>query len=344
MSAPDLNSGLPRWKDVLVGSLAVICATLSAVLWWQHGEIDELRKDAAARLAAAVKIRPATARTLPVTPFTAGRANAGGRGVEDDPDLGPPAARPGLDTLFRAPRRGSALSQLADNADFRRALDLQRQAVLDVRFGELFRRLNLSPAQLAEFKRLLAEKENVALDVVAVNDTLPDGPLPPADLRTSMNSARAQVDSAIRDSLGDDRYAIYRDYAETLPQRATVAQLAQRLSYTNTPLSPTQAESLVHILAAHTPPETPAENTPPVSMVVGAGAGSGTSVVQTVASTGSITNAAVNESQTVLAAPQVAALREIQGEQQASMAAYQFLFNALQNGATLPIGVRTLVQ
>src|SRR6185436_2421104 len=123
----------------------------------------------------------------------------------------------------------------------------------------------------AAFKRLLAEKENVALDVVAVSEMQPDGPLPAQALTASVNAARAQVEDAIRSSLGNERYAVYRDYEQTLPQRTIVAQLEQRLSYSGAPLAPAQSEALVRILIAHAPAPAAAE-TAPAAMVVGKGA------------------------------------------------------------------------
>src|SRR5205814_1786200 len=102
---------------------------------------------------------------------------------------------------------------------------------LDARFAELFRRLHLSEEELAQFKRLLVEKESVVLDVVTVSEESPSGPLSPAILQASVRTAQAQVEDAIRASLGDDRYAVYHDFEVTLAQRALVTRLEQRLSY-----------------------------------------------------------------------------------------------------------------
>ncbi|MCX6953480.1 MAG: hypothetical protein NTV51_15125, partial [Verrucomicrobia bacterium] len=195
------------------------------------------------------------------------------------------------------------------------------------RFAGLFRRLALGPDELATFKRLLTEKENVALEVVAVAETQPGGPLPAGLVNASVSAARAKVEEAIRASLGSDRYAVYRDYEQTQPQRAVVAQLEQRLSYSGTPLAPAQADALVRILAAHAPAN--AGTTAPAALVVDAGAPAVLARLQSETSAAKVSPAALAESQAVLSAPQVAALREIQTEQHASLVALQFIRDSL---------------
>jgi hypothetical protein len=211
-----------------------------------------------------------------------------------------------------------------ENPEFVQALGLQHHALLDARFGALFRQLNLSPEELAAFKNLLVEKENVALDVVTVSETLVGGPLPPDMLRASVRSAQSHVEQAILSSLGSERYALYREFERTLPQRTTVAQLEQRLSYTEAPLSPAQAESLVRVLAAHAP-NVRAEPAPVVSVLVRAGVPEAVPLLPTTAGTGRVTEEVIAQSQSVLSPSQVDALRELQAEQQAAAKAAELI-------------------
>jgi hypothetical protein len=211
-----------------------------------------------------------------------------------------------------------------ENPEFVQAFGVQRQAMLDTRFAGLFRQLNLGADELAAFKNLLVEKENVVLDVVAVSESSTDGPLSPDALRASVRAAQAQVEQAIHRSLGGERYAIYREYERTLAQRATVAQLEQRLSYTGAPLTPTQSEALVRIFVAAAPP-TPAESRPVASVVVRAGVPEAVPILPTNAATGRITEEVIVQAQTVLAPTQVTALREIQVEQTAAIRAAELI-------------------
>jgi hypothetical protein len=203
-----------------------------------------------------------------------------------------------------------------------------------VRFAGLFRQLGLSADELAGFKQLLAEKENVALEVVAVSETQPDGPLPPATLAAGVSAARAEVEAAIRQSLGGERYALYREYEQALPQRTIVAQLEQRLSYSATPLTPTQADALVRILVTHAPAASVTEVPPTSSVVVNSkpAPAAAPSLLQSEVQVAPVTEVAIAQSHAVLAPAQVAALRDIQNEQQASARAMQLLRDSLPAG------------
>ncbi len=96
-----------------------------------------------------------------------------------------------------------------------------------------------------------------------------------------------------------------------MPQRNVANQLAQSLSYTNTPLSADQTEQLVSILAANTPASTNSTgNNLRANLATGLGFGGG-------GQTSPITNDAITQAQTVLSPTQVAALQQLQATQQA---------------------------
>jgi hypothetical protein len=75
-----------------------------------------------------------------------------------------------------------------------------------------------------------------------------------AEIRRMTADAQTKVDGEIKSLLGDGDYASYQSYQTTLPQRNVVNQLQQSLSYTPSPLTETQAEQLVQILAANPVP------------------------------------------------------------------------------------------
>ena len=209
------------------------------------------------------------------------------------------------------------MARLMENPEFIQALSRQQYGRLDARFGELFRELNLSVDELAAFKRLLVEKEAIALDVVTVSEALPGGPLAPEALRLSVRGAQAEVEQAIHQSLGSERYAVYREYERTRAHRATVARLEERLSYTQTPLASDPAESLVKILAA-TSPAAANEPAPVLSVVVRTGVPEAVPLLPTNAATGRVTDEIIAQSESVLVPAQLQALRELQEEQQAA--------------------------
>jgi len=324
-----------RVKDVAILCLLAVVVGLAVTAWRQQLEIER-------RPAAAVTIHLASARAQ------AGGSRSGERDASD-PRMGAEqrAKSPlfsGLRATGEGNRRTSALARLAENPEFRRALEWQRQAVLDARFAELFRRMNLDASELVAFKHLLVEKENVALDLVAVSETQPEGPLPPDLLRAGVTAARAQVEDAIRSSLGSERYAVYRDFERTLPQRATVAQLELRLSYSGAPLTAGQADALVNIFTARTPADAPPETVPAVSVVVGNGSAAIVPLLQSTAVSGRLSDEMVAAAQSVLSVRQVEALRQIQAEQAAAEQAFGLIRETVQAGDGLKPGLLPLLQ
>lgn len=336
-----------RSKDIAIVCLALSTGAMAFVAWRQGLELRRLARGAAPAAApgAGVTVHSGRARTFTLAP----------RHTDSDTEASPPAApdggpgwgwRPAGPARAEParPRRLSALARLMENGEFVQALGVQRHALLDARFAGLFRQLNLEAEELAQFKHLLAEKENVVLDVVTVSETSPEGPLSPDVLRASVRAAQAQVEQAIQSSLGGERYAIYRDYERTLPQRALVAQLEQRLGYTSAPLTPAQADALVKILGAAAPAAA-AETAPALAVVVRAGVPEAVPLPPTSAATGRVTEQAVAQAQAVLTPAQVDALRQIQSEQFAAAKAADMIRGAAAAGPeTAAVALTLLLQ
>lgn len=309
---------------MLLAGLAGATAILAGLAIWQRVEIQRLKSGNAlpvARPAASLTIHTSAGRNIAVVPpASAAHLPEEVRQAAEFNDFVFSAPR----APERRPRVRSPLARLLDNPEFLQALGRHRQSVVDARFAGLFRQLNLTEEELATFKRLLAEKENVALDVVAINDTLPEGPLTADALRASVRTAKAQVEEAIRASLGSERYAVYREFEQTIAHRATVAQLQQRLSYTAAPLTPAQADSLVRVLATNAPADS-ASTAPAISIAVATSNAGALPLLAASAPVGRITDEAIAQSQAVLAPVQIAALRDLQVEQAAGVRAAQLL-------------------
>src|SRR5262249_25087818 len=107
------------------------------------------------------------------------------------------------------------------------------------------------------------------------------------------------------------------------------------------------ADALVNILAKDTPAEPPAR--PAIAVLPSSGSNEGPSIVRAGPGARPISDDAVGQSNAVLSPPQVAALRQIQGEMNAAAAAAR-LFNGLlpQPGLSddeiLPAAFKVLMQ
>lgn len=233
-------------------------------------------------------------------------------GGEDPGPDGQPFGGPGR---FDRRARMNNLTALLDNPEFSKLWNLQQKGGLDSRYSALFKSLNLSPADLDKFKSLLVEKQSAITDVMSAGREQgldPRNPDDRAQIAALLQNAQTQVDAAIQQTLGAAQYAQYQNYEQTLPQRNVVTQLAQSLSYTGSPLQDSQTEALVNILAANSAAQNQNAGGPggPFAGLGGLGGAFGNRMSP-------ITDAAITQAQSVLNETQVAALQQLQAQQQA---------------------------
>ncbi|HKB91074.1 MAG TPA: hypothetical protein VKC60_11205, partial [Opitutaceae bacterium] len=218
-----------------------------------------------------------------------------------------------------------AFEELTSNPDYQKLMALQQRAALDKTYAALFKSLNLSPQQLEQFKNLLVEKQMAFSDVMNAARDQGLNPRNPQD-RTQINQLLAQtntdLESNIQQTLGT-QYSDYQNYEQTLPQRNDVNQLAQKLSYTGTPLQDYQTEQLVKILADYAPQRTNTNAGATPTAQVSGNIGNAINPNRTAP----ITQAAVNQAQSILSQPQVDALVQLQQDQQAQQKMNQLLRN-----------------
>jgi hypothetical protein len=303
-----------------VAGLSVMLLGLGGLAFWQQIQLQKYSREGAS--GATVPARPPVIRRLNgprivVAPLRARRAFAPQRfaGRPADPGYDRAAVNPGL---------GAPPQTLMEDPEFQRAFELYREGMLDARYATLFRQLNLAPDELAAFKHLLAEKDNMALDVVAISQAS-GGPVAPDLVQAGVQEARGELENSIRAELGTERYDEYREYEDTMAQRATVLQLERRLSYSDSPLTQGQEDKLVKILSANSPPDSSGK-APAISLVVGADQ-SGVLPIVNPDATGLVTDAAIAEAKGTLSPQQVAALRQLQVEQQAIIEASRLILD-----------------
>lgn len=265
----------------------------------------------------------------------------GGRGG----DRGGPGGRG--DTFQK---QATAVRELMSKPEVQALLSQQQKAAVEARYAALFRNLNLPPEQTAKLTALLAERGTTVQDVMsAARDQGIDPRENPAAFRKLVADAQNQINDSIKAVIGDQGFAQLTNYEQTMPQRALVNDLQQRLSYSSTPLTATQAEQLVQILATNQPPRAtstsgnrmvsategavvfrggpsgdggPGFRGPDLGAIMGAvggpAAGMLMGAVDGVRIGGpQVTPNAVAQAQGVLSPPQVAALQQIQQQQQA---------------------------
>jgi hypothetical protein len=221
------------------------------------------------------------------------------------------------------------MRDMMNDPNFIKLMALQQKARLDSTYAPLFKQLtqqlNISPAQLAAFQNLLVQKQAAARDVV---QAARDQGLSPGTDRDEIAQLVAQsndeIDQQIQSTLGAQAYAQYQGYEQTLPERNTVNQIQQGLSYTSAPLTDAQSQQLIQLLASNAPQN----NSNPTSLRALFGGGGNTP----------ITDADIAQASTFLSPDQVAALQQQQATQQAQADLARALRTAAQGGGTAPAG------
>jgi hypothetical protein len=230
-------------------------------------------------------------------------------------DASSPTERPRRDT--------NRIASFFNTPEVQQLMALQQKAGLDGGYAALFKKLNLSPADLERFKNLLVEKQSAIMDVMAAARSQGlTGRESRGEILKLVQDTQAEIDGNIRATLGDASFTQYKNYEATLPQRGVVSQLEKRLSYSPTPLNDTQAEQLVQILATNAPPASNSGNRADSTALLGQAMAGNPRTAQVAGLFGGagarITDAAVTQSQGVLAPAQVAALQSLQAEQEAA--------------------------
>ncbi|MFH1499959.1 MAG: hypothetical protein ABII82_19280 [Verrucomicrobiota bacterium] len=242
----------PRWKNQTIAFLAVTTAAGAGLAIHQHRQIAELERSSQVTV---INSKPAAAvakayLSSPQTPPAATR--------EVLPELDEDPLSPGAEGETRGPRGGdranwaARMNELMQDPDFVAAWQIQQRARLDGRYAELFKQLNLAPAQLARLQDLLTERQNVWRDVMISARESGLNPRENRDqLREMASQLQAEVDATIKAELGDSTYAAYQQYDSTQNQRNVVNQLNRKLTYSGTQLGEAQSQQLVSIIAAN---------------------------------------------------------------------------------------------
>lgn len=371
-------------KNILLALLTVTTVGGALLAWRQYAELVELRavamhrdersefqkriwdlekanRDLQDQIMAARGVIPADAEIASTE--NDGERNQENRRRGDVRDSGRGRGGP--------PPQITAMRDLMNKPEVQAMLAQQQKAALDSRYAALFKNLNLSPEQADKLKSLLIERQASRQDVFEAARAQGIDPREnPEAFRKLMADTRNEVEGSIKSLLGDTGYAQLQNYEQTMPQRGLVNDIQQRLSYTNTPLTASQAEQLVQILAANAPqrPAAPASSGEPtlatvnirdgnmsfefrgpgpggpggpprggpdmgfVGAMIGGPGGMGAMFDSGRGAT--VTDAAVNQAQGVLSQPQVAVLKQVQQQQQTQQQLAQMVRETMTAGST----------
>lgn len=310
-------------KTILLVATTVICLLLGVFV---HLQLDLLRDaqaeigrtlaafDAAKRRADEADQRLATAeksRMQAEEELKAHRENPA-------PTTQPPAPEEG-----EGENDGAGLAML-NTPGMQKMLATMTRGGLDQRYGPLFRKLKLSPADLAKFKDQLVEQQMSGLDVIQAASS--KGGKVATDEKAFaevMGSVQGELEANIRTLLGDAGYKHYEDFNQKADTYGLLDQVERRLGYTNSPLQAAQSEALMTVLA---------ETAESGAWAGTSGKGGTGSFMQSMAGANPmlaamleprISEATITAAEKVLTPSQVEVLREIQAEQAERVNAFE---------------------
>ncbi len=302
---------------------------MAALSWSQYRELINLRAQLADGDGAALKKQLADARSTIKSlqdRLAAMRGRRSGN-VAADGEGGDSAAA-------NAGRRGGrfgAFAAMSGNPEFQKLMAIQMKGRMVQTYAALFKSLNLSPDQLAQFQSLLADKQQALMDVMQAAREQGINPREDPDgFKTLVNQAVSQSDQAIQAALGDAGFQQYQQYQQTLPERNVVNSLQQSLSYTQTPLTDDEANQMIGLLSQSQPQRAGSGTSGTTN---GGDGGPGIMSLINGGGTAKVTDQAVTQAQGVLSAPQISALQQIQAQQQAQQQIQQMMRSANQGTA-----------
>ncbi|HEV8073914.1 MAG TPA: hypothetical protein VGP21_07265 [Opitutaceae bacterium] len=126
-------------------------------------------------------------------------------------------------------------------------------------FKQLAQQLGLTPAQLAAFQNLLAEKQANARDVLSAAEQEGLNPRDPndrADIAQLIGQGNAQTESQIAAGIGQAAYTQYLQYEQALPAVNAVTRLQTYLTNAGVALTPSQISAITPIIE-DSPPTNP---------------------------------------------------------------------------------------
>ena len=208
-----VSSGIPEQAaDAGAPALDVAEHVASApkVMEPVHTNAVVMRKPASA-VARVTPVVPATnvPPVAPVVVATTGSTNAPAKKAKASPMAG--------------------MAAMLKNPAMKEMIKAQMKAKMDLAYAPLFKYLNLSDEDAAAFKSLLIDKQMAGMDVgLDIMDQDVSAEDKKAKIAEDAQTSKA-FDEKIKAVLGDEKYAVYKEYEETQPEREAVNLFKQTL-------------------------------------------------------------------------------------------------------------------
>ncbi|HPF27209.1 MAG TPA: hypothetical protein P5528_07640 [Steroidobacteraceae bacterium] len=160
----------------------------------------------------------------------------------NSPQLMPPPVRASKEPDAAAAER-RFVADILTNPARREAYMAQHRMIARLQYGELIKRLELTPAETDSLLEILAQRQMAML-----GRNLGVQTADPATLRRLTEELDNAEASDINALLGADKAARFANYRATLQERSMLTPLVQELDLAGMPLKPSQVDELARIL------------------------------------------------------------------------------------------------
>ena len=233
------------WSTASLSILSILLAAYAGYLSVENNRLKKLVEENEEQAAAALKEEAAE--------FSES-STSDGEPVSERPFVADESSPPSVNDEFsreerrdqrREERQGRLNQMLANLQDpeFRMDLIERNMGRIDQRFAAFFKTLDLSSEEIDLLKTLMAEREVTRAEgqmrMIAAEEEDREA------IREETRLQRELLVEDIKDLLGEEEASRLVEYTQSLPFRSEVAELAQSLSYTDSPLSEAQSESIV---------------------------------------------------------------------------------------------------
>lgn len=132
------------------------------------------------------------------------------------------------------------MAGMMQDPKMRDAMRAQQKFMLGQLYGPLFKKLQLTPEELDQFKEILVDKQMAGLAMLGPNDAK-------TKLATLLD-ARKQTELAMKELLDDDQYKLCQDYEATIGERTALNQINQAFTEQAMTLDDAQQEELITLM------------------------------------------------------------------------------------------------
>jgi hypothetical protein len=117
---------------------------------------------------------------------------------------------------------GKMLSKMMQDPDTRKFMRDQQRMMMDQMYAPLVKKMGLTPEEATQFKDLLAD--NTMKGAEAASSLFGGASTNRTEAMSAVAANQNTLDEQLKSFLGDDRYAQYKDYQETVSERTLLNQ------------------------------------------------------------------------------------------------------------------------